>query len=90
MTKKAWVLNGNLIKDVCQGGDPFEHYHPEIAALYTVDVPDNVENGWELQENGTWGPYIPKTINVVSPPSNESLPEILPPQPINPNDLAAK
>jgi len=53
MSKKAWVLNGNFVHDVCQGGDPFEFYHPDIAQNYTVDVPDNIVHGATL-ENGVW------------------------------------
>ena len=62
MSKKAWVLNETVIRDVCQGGDPFEHYHPEIAALYTVDVPDDAEHGWELQLDGSWAAPPPPPV----------------------------
>jgi len=41
--KQAWIEN-NKIRDICQG-NPNELYHPDIAKLYTVDVPDNAENG---------------------------------------------
>lgn len=42
---KAWIENGR-IRDVCQG-DPSALYHPDIAAHYTADVPDNAANGDE-------------------------------------------
>lgn len=42
---KAWIENGR-IRDVCQG-DPAASYHPDIAAHYTADVPDNAANGDE-------------------------------------------
>jgi len=41
--KKAWIENG-VIRDICNG-DPNELYHPEIAAFYDTDVPDEAENG---------------------------------------------
>jgi hypothetical protein len=41
--KYAWVENGR-IRDISQG-NPSETYHPDIAAFYTVEVPDNAENG---------------------------------------------
>lgn len=41
--KIAWVENAR-IRDVAQG-NPSEIYHPDVAALYTVEVPDNAENG---------------------------------------------
>lgn len=47
--KKAWIENGK-IRDVAQG-IPEEIYHPDVAALYTIDVPDQAENG-DLWENG--------------------------------------
>jgi hypothetical protein len=45
--KYAWIEN-NKVRDICQGGDPATHYHPDVAALYTTQVPDNAENddGW--------------------------------------------
>lgn len=42
--KYAWIEESR-IRDICQGGDPFEHYHPEVAALYDTEVPDEAENG---------------------------------------------
>jgi hypothetical protein len=41
--KKAWIENG-VIRDICPG-EPTELYRPEIAELYSTDVPDEAENG---------------------------------------------
>lgn len=41
--KKAWIDNG-FIRDIAHG-DPEELFHPDIAKLYDVDVPDSAENG---------------------------------------------
>jgi hypothetical protein len=41
--KKAWIEN-SVIRDIAQG-NPAEIYHPDIAAFYSVDVPDDAENG---------------------------------------------
>jgi hypothetical protein len=41
--KKAWIENG-FIRDVAHT-DPTQIYHPDIAAFYTDDVPDDAENG---------------------------------------------
>jgi hypothetical protein len=45
--KYAWIED-NKVRDICQGGNPAEHYHPDVAAYYTTQVPDNAENndGW--------------------------------------------
>ncbi len=40
---KAWIEN-EKIRDIAQG-DLFEIYHPDIAKLYTVEVPDDAANG---------------------------------------------
>lgn len=50
--KYAWIEN-NKVRDICQGGNPAEHYHPEIAAHYTTQVPDTVVNGAVL-DGTTW------------------------------------
>jgi hypothetical protein len=49
--KKAWIEN-NKVRDIAQG-NPAEIYHPDIAAHYDTDVPDDIENGASLI-NGTW------------------------------------
>lgn len=41
--KKAWIENG-AIRDIAQG-NPVEIYHPDIAAFYNVDVPDEADRG---------------------------------------------
>lgn len=41
--KKAWI-ESSVIRDIAQG-NPAEIYHPDIAAFYNVDVPDEAENG---------------------------------------------
>jgi len=41
--KKAWIEN-SVIRDIAQG-NPAQIYHPDIAAFYNVDVPDEAENG---------------------------------------------
>ena len=45
--KYAWIEDGK-IRDICQGGDPAKHYHEDIAAYYTTEVPDDAKNndGW--------------------------------------------
>lgn len=40
---KAWIEN-TQIRDICHG-NPSELYHPDIAAFYDTDVPDDAENG---------------------------------------------
>ena len=42
--KHAWIEN-DKIRDICQGGEPAEHYHPDIAKFYDTQVPDNAVNG---------------------------------------------
>lgn len=42
--KYAWVED-NKVRDICQGGDPMEHYHPDVASYYTTQVPDDAVNG---------------------------------------------
>lgn len=41
--RKAWVEN-NVIRDIAHA-NPQHIYHPDIAAFYTVSVPDNAANG---------------------------------------------
>jgi len=41
--KYAWIEN-DKIRDVAHS-DPTEIYHPDVAALYTTQVPDNAVNG---------------------------------------------
>lgn len=61
MAKLAWVEN-NTIRDVAHS-NPSEIYTPEVAAYYTVEVPDEAQNGWELLE-GVWtAPIVPTYID---------------------------
>ena len=41
--KYAWIEN-DKIRDVAHS-NPTEIYHPDVAALYTTQVPDNAANG---------------------------------------------
>lgn len=55
---KAWIEN-NIIRDIAHA-DPFEIYHPDVAVFYDTDVPNGVQNGWELIK-GVWtAPVIPE------------------------------
>lgn len=55
--KKAWIEN-NKVRDIAQG-NPAETYHPDIAAHYNTDIPDDIEAGASLV-NGVW-------VNVAQP-----------------------
>ncbi len=46
---KAWIEN-NIIRDIAHT-EPSETYHPDIAKFYTIEVPDDAENG-DTFENG--------------------------------------
>ena len=50
--KKAWQNPIGTIRDVCES-DPEQSYHPDIAKLYTTDVPDSTVNGATLV-SGAW------------------------------------
>lgn len=41
--KYAW-LEATTIRDICPG-NPAEFYHPDVAAHYDTEVPDDAENG---------------------------------------------
>ena len=56
--KKAWIEN-NKVRDIAQG-NPAEIYHPEIAAHYSTDIPDDIQNGASLV-NGVWVNVEPPT-----------------------------
>jgi len=49
--KKAWIQNG-VVRDICPA-DPLFSYHPDIAAFYTTDVPDDAVIGATLVA-GVW------------------------------------
>jgi hypothetical protein len=65
--KKAWIENG-FIRDVAHA-TPSEIYHPDVAALYDTDVPDDTENG-DLFENGVVSkpplPVLPTDAEIAS------------------------
>jgi len=64
--KYAWIED-NKVRDICQGGNPSEHYHPDIAAYYTTEVADDVVNGAVL-DGSTWvnpSPSAPHEISIV-------------------------
>ena len=42
--KYAWIED-NKVRDICQGGEPSEHYHPDVAKFYNTQVPDDAVNG---------------------------------------------
>ena len=41
--KFAWIEN-NRVRDVCHG-DPALCYHPDVAAFYNTELPDDAANG---------------------------------------------
>lgn len=49
--KYAW-LQAQTIRDICPG-NPAESYHPDIAALYDTEVPDEAQNG-DSYVDGVW------------------------------------
>lgn len=71
--KKAWQDPIGTIRDVCPG-DPAESYHPDVAAFYTTDVPDDAVNGATLVE-GVW-------TNPPPPPEPEPAPPPAPEPPV--------
>jgi hypothetical protein len=48
----AWIDPPNTVRDVAPG-DPTLIYHPDVAAFYTVEVPEGTVNGATLQA-GEW------------------------------------
>jgi hypothetical protein len=58
--KYAWVEN-NKIRDVAV--NPSEQFTPEVAAFYSIEVSDELQNGWELIE-GVWtAPAVPASVD---------------------------
>ena len=70
--KKAWQNPIGTIRDVCES-DPELSYHPDIAKLYTTDVPDGTVNGATLV-SGVW-------VNPAPPPPAQPQPPAPPPVP---------
>lgn len=48
--KYARIINESAV-DIAT--DPAAQYHPDIAAQF-VEVPDEVQQGWVLDDDGTW------------------------------------
>ena len=57
--KYAWIQD-NKVRDICQGGAPSEHYHPDVAAHYTTQVPDDAVNGDGWVNGALVKPVIPE------------------------------
>ena len=65
--KKAWIEN-DQIRDIAIG-DPASLYHPDVAAFYDTDVPDEAQNG----DGWVNGQLVPRPI-----------PEPVIPEPVTP------
>ncbi|MCO8161985.1 hypothetical protein NJC38_07415 [Pseudomonas sp. 21LCFQ010] len=52
---KAWIENG-VVRDIAV--DPDSLFHPDVAALFTADVPESVVVGSTLVD-GQWIPPVP-------------------------------
>ncbi len=63
--KKAWVEN-NRVRDIASG-NPAEMFHPDIAALYDTDVPDDAVNGDGWDGVTLTKPVIPDPVPVEPP-----------------------
>lgn len=64
MTKYAW-LESTTIRDICNG-DPGSLFHPDIAALYDTEVPDEAMQG-DTFEDGVLTPKpIPEPVEPVA------------------------
>lgn len=63
--KWAWVEN-DVIRDVAHD-TPSEIYHPDVAALYTVQVPDEACNGDGWVKGQLVKPDVPEVIPPVFP-----------------------
>ncbi len=62
--KYAWIENGT-VRDVCHG-NPDELYHPDVAALYSAQVPDTAVHG-DAWDGTTLTPYVPPAPEPVPP-----------------------
>ena len=56
--KYAWIEN-DVVRDLAF--NPNLQFHSSIASFYSVEVDDNVQQGWVKQEDGT---FAPKTVQV--------------------------
>lgn len=59
--KFAWIENGK-VRDVAHD-EPSKIYHPDVAAFYSTEVPDNAENGdgWVDGQLVKPEPVVPET-----------------------------
>lgn len=85
--KKAWIENGK-VRDIAHS-NPADIFHPDVAALYNVDVPDDAEHGdlWadgilskpepppRLWDNGDF--WVHMTLAEKTKWNSDSLPEIV-------------
>lgn len=58
--KYAWLSN-TTIRDICPG-NPAESYHPDIAALYDTQVPDDAAPGDTFADGVLTKPVVPEYI----------------------------
>ncbi len=65
--KNAWIEN-NSVRDVAPG-IPAEIYHPDVAAHYSVEVPDEAENGDTFVDGVLTKRPVPPTPEPVEPPA---------------------
>lgn len=56
--KYAWIEN-NKVRDIAPG-NPVEFYHPDVAAYYTTQVPDDAVNGDGWLNGALVKPVIPE------------------------------
>lgn len=70
--KYAWIEN-EKIRDICQGGDPSECYHPDVAKFYDTLVPDDAVNGDGWVNNQL---IKPPPVVVVPPPRTWSADDV--------------
>ena len=64
--KKAWESPPGTIRDI-SSGNLTDNYHPDVAALYTTDVPDTTVNGATLVD-GVWTNPLPFLLPLPPPP----------------------
>jgi hypothetical protein len=67
MTRFAWIEN-NVIRDIAPAGDPTQFYHPDIAINYSIEVPDDAENGDTFSDGVLTKRPIPVPPTYVPPP----------------------
>lgn len=56
--KYAWIQD-NKVRDIAPG-NPVEFYHPDVAAHYTTEVPDDAVNGDGWVNGALVKPVIPE------------------------------